>query len=164
MYKFMIYTLLKNKFNALSGEYISKIGAEIVNYYKKKFIKHKMGAVKLESYLLRKQDVKSYGKNSCVVDYVWSQVKIKMGFKSYDYDRLKNEIYSYVYKPPMVNTEELIQWARECHTKVSIHAFDATYKKSDILKSKYNEYNAGVYCEGSSSVSNYRRKIENGCW
>ena len=58
MYKFMLYTLLKNNFTVLSGEYITKIGAKIVYYRKKRVIKHRMGGIKLESYLLRPQDVK----------------------------------------------------------------------------------------------------------
>ena len=29
----------------------------------------------------------------------------------------------------MICTEELIDWAKNCHTNVSIHAFDAMYKK-----------------------------------
>ena len=33
------------------------------------------------------------------------------------------------FKPLMVSTEELIDWAKNCHSNVSIHAFDATYRK-----------------------------------
>ena len=74
MYKFMLYTLLNSNFTVLSGEYITKIGAKIVYYKKKRVMKQRMGSLKLESYLLKNQDVKSYSKNTCVVDYVWSQV------------------------------------------------------------------------------------------
>ena len=34
-----------------------------------------------------------------------------------------------VSEPPMINTEELIDWAKMCHTNVSIHAYDSTYRK-----------------------------------
>ena len=57
------------------------------------------------------------------------QVKGKRGFKNYDYDKLKNELYEFVSEPPMVNTEELIDWVKQCHTNVSRHAFDSTYRK-----------------------------------
>ena len=30
---------------------------------------------------------------------------------------------------PMMSTQELVDWARACHPKVSIHAYDATYRK-----------------------------------
>ena len=65
----------------------------------------------------------------CLIDYVWDQVRGKRGFKSYDHEKLKTEIYKLVNNPPTVSTEELVNWAKECHTNVSIHAFDSTYKK-----------------------------------
>ena len=109
MYKFMMYILLNNNFSILSIEVINKIGCKIITYDNQQFMDHRMGKLKLQSYLLCKQKpIKSHGKNTCVVDYVWDQVKGKRGFKTYDYDKLKSEIYSYVYDPPMINTEELI--------------------------------------------------------
>ena len=88
------------------------------------FMEHNMGKLKLDSYFLSKQKpVKSYGKNTCVVDYVWD------GFKNYNYEKLKNELYQFVSEPPMVNTGELIDWVKQCHTNVSIPAFDSTYRK-----------------------------------
>ena len=55
-----------------------------------------MGKLKLESYFLSKQrPVKSRGDDMCVIDYVWDQVKGHKGFKTYDYEKLKNEIYEY---------------------------------------------------------------------
>lgn len=87
-----------------------------------------MGKLRLESYLLNKQrPIKSHGVNTCVVDYVWDQVRGKRGFKTYTYEKLKNEIFGYV---PEGDTEELINWANECHDNVSIHAFDSRYKKN----------------------------------
>ena len=55
----------------------------------------------------------------------------KKGFKTYTYEKLKNEIYNFVpeEKEGMINTEELINWANKCHSNVSIHAFDSRYRK-----------------------------------
>lgn len=39
----------------LLGEYIDRIGGIIIPYDKKQFVKHSMGALKFESYLLRDQ-------------------------------------------------------------------------------------------------------------
>lgn len=50
-----MYTFLKDKFTMLLGEYIDRIGGIIIPYDKKKFVKHSMGALKFESYLLRDQ-------------------------------------------------------------------------------------------------------------
>lgn len=106
MYRFMVYTLLKNNFTLLSAEEIKKIGFKIITHNNKFFMKHSMGSLKLESYLLNKQrPIKSHGKDTCVVDYVWDQVRDKKGFKTYSYDKLKNEIYEFVYEAPMINTE-----------------------------------------------------------
>lgn len=52
---FLMYTFLKNKFTMLLGEYIDHIGGIIIPYDKKQFVKHSMGALKFESYLLRDQ-------------------------------------------------------------------------------------------------------------
>ena len=130
MYKFMVYTLMENKFNLLSAQVISKIGCDILTHNKEFFIKHKMGGLKLESYLLsNSRKIKSHGENTCVLDYVWDQVRSQKGFRTYDYDKLKDELYSYAPDSPKINTEELINWAKECHPNVSIHAYDSTYKK-----------------------------------
>ena len=89
-----------------------------------------MGKLKLESYLLNKQRlIKSHGVNTCVIDYVWDQVRGQRGFKTYTYEKLKDEIYEYVPEGDMISTEELINWAKACHDNVSIHAFDSRYKK-----------------------------------
>ena len=52
-----------------------------------------------------------------MVDYVWDQVKGKRGFKTYNYRKLKDKIYEYVSEPPVVSTEELVDWARKCDKK-----------------------------------------------
>ena len=109
-------------------------------------IKHKMGKLKLESYLLNKQKpIIQYGQNTCVVDYVWNQVRGKRGFKKYTYDKLKNEIYSFVCEGEMINTDELIDWAKSCHPNVSIHAFDSRYKKFITHTRKNDGYVSLVY-------------------
>jgi len=129
-YKFALYTLMKTNVTFLSGESVTHIGCKIVNLDKKRVIKHKMGKLKLESYLLNKQrPIKSHGVNTCVVDYVWDQVRGQRGFKTYTYDKLKSEIYDYVPEGQMISTEELINWANECHDNLSIHAFDSRYRK-----------------------------------
>ena len=130
IYKFALYTLLRTNITFLSGEYITKIGERIIRLNNKHFKHHKMGKLKLESYLLNKQrPIKSHGVNTCVIDYVWDQVRGRRGFKTYTYDKLKSEIYDYVPEGDMINTDELINWVRNCHDNVSIHAFDCRYRK-----------------------------------
>lgn len=108
-YKFAMYTLLDKKFNILSGQHITGIGCKIIKLEKKQSITHKMGQLKLESYLLsKKRPIKKYGVNTFVVDYVWDQVKGKRGFKTCDYNKLKNEIYKFVPEGDMINIDELI--------------------------------------------------------
>lgn len=63
-----------------------------------------------------------------LIDYVRDQVRNKGRFLRYDYEKLKNEIYKFLNNPSKVSTEELMNWAKECHTNVSIHSFDSTYK------------------------------------
>lgn len=131
-YKFALSTLMNSKINLLSGESITDIGFDIINLDKKKPFRHTMGKLKLESYLLNKQKpIKKHGVNTCVIDYVWDQVQGKRGFKTYTYEKLKNEIYDFVPedREGKITTEELINWANKCHNNVSIHAYDSRYKK-----------------------------------
>lgn len=125
-----MYTLLThNNFGMQSGEFISAIGCQYTILDKKFFIKQKMGVLKFESFLLNKQrPITTHAENSCVIDYFWDQVKGKRGFKTYTYEKLKNEIYKYV-NGTMISTEELINWTKDCHSNVSIHAFDSRYRK-----------------------------------
>ncbi|XP_068704713.1 uncharacterized protein [Montipora foliosa] len=130
MYKFFLYTLLTNNFTPLSAEVITEIGGSVVTHDPQFFAHHFMAGLKLESYLLSNQrKPKSYGSNSCVIDYVWDQVRGKNGFKTYDYKKLKNEIFRFCADPPRMTTKELIDWAKNCHSNVSIHAYDSTYRK-----------------------------------
>ena len=61
-----------------------------------------------------------------MLDYVWYQCKGCKGFKTYTYDKLKEGLSEYAAIFPLISTKELTDWARACHTNVSIHAFDAT--------------------------------------
>lgn len=130
IYKYLMYILLTKKFNILSGEYIDEIGGTLIPFKKSRTIKHKMGSLKLESYFLSKQKpIRKHGENLCVYDYVWSQVQNKRGFKNYTFDKLKNEIDRFVEGDDgRVNTEELVNWVKKCHPRVSIHAYDMRYK------------------------------------
>lgn len=49
--------------------------------------------------------------------------------KPYTYDKLKEEMTEYAADFPIISTYELIDWAKNCHTDISIHAYDATYHK-----------------------------------
>ena len=83
-YKLAMYTLLNKHFHILSGEFISGIGYKLIKLNKNEFKYGKMGSLKLESYLLNKQrPITKHGVNTCVVDYVWDQVRGKHGFKTY---------------------------------------------------------------------------------
>ena len=54
----------------------------------------------------------------------------RRSFKTYDYNKLKNDIYDFVCESDtMISTEELINWAKTAHNNVSIHDFDARYRK-----------------------------------
>ena len=144
MYKFMIYTLLVNGFRTLSAQVITKVGAKVLTHNKQLFMEHFMEGVKLESHLLSKhRKIKSRGKNTCVVDYFWDQVRGKPGFRTYTYKELASEINSYAtvdimgQLAPKLSTENLIQWAKECHPNVSINAFDSTYRKFATYSNGY---------------------------
>ena len=143
MYKFFMYTLLTHNYTPLSAEVITKIGARVITYEPQFFAHHLMGSLKLESYLLGNQrKPKSYGSDSCVIDFVWDQVRGKRGFKTYDYKKLKTEIFKYCADPPRMTTKELIDWAKYCHSNVSIHAYDSTYRK---FKTHTNKHNCDVF-------------------
>ena len=140
MYKFFMYTLLTHNYAPLSAEVITKIGARVITYNPQFFAHHFMGSLKLESYLLSNQrKPKSYGSDSCVIDFVWDQVREKKGFKTYDYKKLKTEIFKYCADPPRMTTKELIDWAKNCHSNVSIHAYDSTYRKFKTHISKHSD-------------------------
>ena len=146
-YKFALCTLMNKNITFLSGESVTQIGFDITRLNKKRPQKHKLGKLKLESYLLNKQrPITRHGKNTCVVDYVWDQVRGKRGFKSYTYEKLKSEIYEFVAEgDDMISTDELINWADKCHNNVSIHAYDARYRKFVAHIGKTNRNVSLVY-------------------
>ena len=136
MYKVFMLVLLTNNFNLQSGQMITKLGAKVMTYEKQFLMRHHMMEVKLESHLLAKLGkIKSRGNNCCVPDFIWDQVKGRRGFKSYTYEKLVAEVWSFASVEvigklnPQLCTENIIMWAKECHPNVSIHAFDARYQK-----------------------------------
>ena len=136
MYKLMMFTLLKNNFTLQSAQVITKIDAKVMVYNKQFLREHYMEGVKLESHLLSKHGkIKSFGKDTCVPDYLWDQCKGKRGCRSYTREKFVAEVWSYATitvigcLKPKLCTDNIIQWAKECHPNVSIHAFDATCRK-----------------------------------
>lgn len=90
MYKFMVYTLLKNNLTLLSAQTITAVGCKIITHNKQFFKDHKLSALKLESFFLNKQrPIRSHGEKTCVLDYVWNQCRGKRGFKTCTHDNLK---------------------------------------------------------------------------
>lgn len=103
---------MKNNFTLLSAQTITATGCKIITHNKQFFKDHKMSALKLESFFLNKQrPIKSHG------------------FNTYTYDKLKEEIMEYAVDFPLISTQQLIEWAKVCHSTVSIHAYDVTYRK-----------------------------------
>ena len=129
MYKFLMYTLLQNNFTVLSTETIAEIGATITTHNEQFFKDHKVGALKLNTFFLDKQfQIKQRGDNTCMVDFVWHNCQGKKGFQKYTYQKLSDELKVYAPSFPMISTQELVTWAKECHPNVSIHAYDSTWR------------------------------------
>ena len=129
MYKLFIYLLLNNGFSILSTQTIEEVGASVIHHKKSYFKHHKMGRFKLESYFLdKKNKFKVRGSDTCVIDYIWSQGRGKRGFKTYDYDKLYEELVEYTNMPPFMDTNEIINWIKACHSNISPHAYTCTYK------------------------------------
>lgn len=131
MYKLFIYLLLKQGFSILSTQTIEEVGADIITHKKSFFKKHKMGRFKLESYFLdNKKRFKLKTSETCVIDYIWSQIRGKPGIKTYDYDKLYEELVDYAEMPLYVDTtEEVISWIKNCHSNISLHAYTCTYRQ-----------------------------------
>ena len=130
MYKSLMYTLLQNNFTVLSTETIAEIGATITTHNEQFFKDHKVGALKLITFFLRKQfQIKQPGENTCMVDFVWHNCKGKTGFQKCTYQKLSDELEEYTASFPMMSTQELIDWAKACHPNVSVHAYDSTWRK-----------------------------------
>ena len=131
MYKFLMYTLLQNNFTVLSTKTIAEIGATITTHNEQFFKDHIAGALKLNTFFLEKQfQIKQRGVNTCMVDFVWHNCKGKKGFQKYTYQKLYDEMEVYGSASfPMMSTQELIDWSKGCHSNVSIHAYDSTWRK-----------------------------------
>ena len=105
MYKFLMYTLLQNNFTVLSTETIAEIGATITTHNEQFFKDHKVGAPKLNTFLLHKQfKIKQRGDNTCMVDFVWHNCKGEKGFQKYTYQKVSDEIEEYSANFPMMTT------------------------------------------------------------
>lgn len=75
MYKFLMYTLLKNNFTVLSTETITDIGATITTHNEQFFKDHAVGALKLNTFFLDKQfNIKQRSDNTLMVDFVWHKL------------------------------------------------------------------------------------------
>lgn len=89
-----------------------------------------MGRFKLESFFLdNKNKFRVRGSDTCVIDYIWSQVLNKRGFKTYAYDKLSEELVEYADMFPFMDTSQIIDWIKNCHSNISLHAYTCTYKK-----------------------------------
>ena len=60
---------------------------------------------------------------------MWSEAPGKHSFKSYTYEKLKEEMLSFACEPPYMSTYEQVKWARQCHSSVSVLEYDARYRK-----------------------------------
>ena len=130
MYKFMVFTLLQHDFSVLSTQTIANIGAKMMIHKPLEFRHMKVGALKLNSFFLDKQfRIKQRGDNTCMIDFIWHQCQNKVGFKRYNYQKLKDELSEFTTSFPFMSTHEVVDWASECHPNISIHAYDSTYKK-----------------------------------
>ena len=96
MYKLFIYMLLKNGFSILSTQTIEEVGANIITHKKSFFKHHKMGRLKLESFFLDNENkFRVRNTDTCVIDYIWSQVRSQRGFETYTYEKLSEELVEY---------------------------------------------------------------------
>ena len=157
MYKFLMYTLLQNKFTVLSTETIAEVGADISTHNTQFFKDHKAGALKLNTFFLDKQfQIKQRGDNTCMVDFVWHNCKGKKGFQKYTYQKLYDEMEVYGSASfPMMSTQELIDWAKACHPNVSIQAYDSTWRKfMKHIASIKPSIICGATCQNSDGLTN----------
>ena len=130
MYKLMLYVLLTNGFNILSTQAIEEIGASIITHKKGFFKNHKMGRLKLESFFLNnKNKIKIHGSETCVNDCIFHEIRNKGGFKKYTYELLADELADFSSSRPYMSTQEIVNWIREWHSNISLHAYTCTYKK-----------------------------------
>ena len=102
---------------------MANIGAKIMIYKPLEFRNMKVGALKLNTFFLDKQfPIKQRGDNTCMIDFIWHQCQNKVGFKRYTYQKLKEELSEFTTSFPFMSTQEVVNWAKECHPNISIHA------------------------------------------
>lgn len=128
-----MYTLLRKDFQLNSLERISGLGGQFITYVPKHFMDIRMKGVMLKCFFLdTHRKIKAFGENICVVDFIWDQCRGKRGFRSYDYNKLRDELNQFTFLKDVknygMNTSEIIDWIKECHPNVSLHAFDAKYE------------------------------------
>ena len=105
----MMYVLLKNGFNILSTQTIEEVGAKIITHKKSFFKDHKMGRLKLESFFLdNRKKFKVRDSDTCVIDYIWDEIKGKHGFKKYTYQSLADELADYSSSRPLCQLRKLL--------------------------------------------------------
>lgn len=96
-------------FSILSTQTIEEVGATIITHKKSFFKHHKMGRLKLESFFLdNKNKFRVRGSDTCVIDYIWSQVRGQHGFKTYTYEKLSEELVKYADMFPFTDTIQII--------------------------------------------------------
>ena len=60
---------------------------------------------------------------------VHREVRNKRGFKTYTYEKLSEELVEYADMLPFMDTSQIIDWIKNCHSNISLHAYTCTYKK-----------------------------------
>ena len=120
MYKFLMYTLLKNNFTVLSTETIAESGAKITTHDEQFFKEHKVGAPKLNTLFWTSKSKLNKGAK---IHACWILFGITARKKKKKEDSRLQEFAAYF---PMITTQELVDWAKKCHPNVSIHAYDTT--------------------------------------
>ena len=84
----------------------------------------------MESFFLdNKNKFRVQGSDTCVIDYIWSQVRRKCGFETYPYQNLPQELVEFANMVPFMDTSHIIDWIKNCHSNISLHPYTCTYKK-----------------------------------
>ena len=76
-------------------------------------------------------EIESKGKNTCVVDYIWTVVKGKYGFSGMSYGSLMRELNYFnggEHTEEGLSTEDVIAWRSKYHRNVSIYAINPLYR------------------------------------
>ena len=61
-----------------------------------------------------------------------------------------------------MSTQEVVNWAKECHPNISIHAYDSTYKKfmKHIATTPRHDISLVFFYKGQPLLPNYGRVVE----